>query len=137
MPDAAPALSDPLTPTSLDADGAMLEHRLFDGQACTCPLCTGQVTLEDTQPAQLDAPQAPLGDVFGAQDYLNADDRAAITNVEGKPSFTIDRAALQLTGYRTIFSSTGTTLVPERVWSAQAGLPFTVTYGFRATQPFD
>jgi serralysin len=64
--------------------------------------------------------------------YLNGDERLGAT-VNGKESFTIDRAALQLTGFHTdVFGN----LVAERGWSSQAGVPFTVTYAFRATAPF-
>jgi serralysin len=72
------------------------------------------------------------GDV-GPQAYLNGDERLG-ANVNGKASFTIDRAAVQLTGFSTDFSGD---LIPARGWSSAAGQPFTVTYGFRSTQPFD
>jgi serralysin len=65
--------------------------------------------------------------------FLNGDERAGAT-VNGKASFTIDRAALQLTGFHTdVFGN----LVPERGWSSQAGLPFTVDYAFRANAPLN
>jgi len=53
----------------------------------------------------------------GPQAYLNGDERAGAT-VNGKVSFTIDRAAVQLTGYTTDFSGA---LIPSRGWSS-AGL---------------
>jgi serralysin len=92
-----------------------------DGAACCCPLCTGQAQVVEIEGS---------GEV---QAFLNADQRAGAA-VNGKESFSIDRAALQLTGFRV---GPGGELIPERGWSAQAGQPFTVTYAFRSNQPFD
>ncbi|HEX7884877.1 MAG TPA: M57 family metalloprotease [Phenylobacterium sp.] len=64
------------------------------------------------------------------QSYLNADTRAG-TTVDGKESFTIDRAGLQLTGFDPV------TMAPAPGWGGIAGRPFTVTYGFRASAPVD
>ena len=60
--------------------------------------------------------------------YLNADERLG-ANVNGKESFTIDRAGLQLTGFN------ATTMLPEPGWGGTAGQAFTVTYAFRANAP--
>ncbi len=60
--------------------------------------------------------------------YLNADERAG-ANINGKDSFTIDRAGLQLTGFNP------ETLRPEPGWGGIAGQSFNVTYAFRATAP--
>src|SRR5689334_14271242 len=60
--------------------------------------------------------------------YLNADERAG-ASVNGKESFTIDRAGLQLTGFD------AATLQPAPGWGGVAGQAFTVTYAFRATAP--
>ena len=62
------------------------------------------------------------------QSYLNADERAG-ASVNGKASFTIDRAGLQLTGFN------AETLKPEPGWGGTAGQAFTVSYAFRATAP--
>jgi serralysin len=61
--------------------------------------------------------------------YLNADERAGAT-LNDKPSFTIDRAGLQLTGFD------AKTMAPDPGWGGVAGQPFTVTYAFRADAPF-
>src|SRR3954465_14990663 len=60
--------------------------------------------------------------------YLNADERAG-ANVNGKESFTIDRAGLQLTGFD------AQTMQPSPGWGGTAGQSFTVTYAFRANAP--
>ncbi len=60
--------------------------------------------------------------------YLNADERAG-ANVNGKDSFTIDRAGLQLTGFD------AATMQPSPGWGGTAGQAFTVTYAFRASAP--
>ncbi len=60
--------------------------------------------------------------------YLNADERSG-GSINGKESFTIDRAGLQLTGFN------ADTMAPDAGWGGIAGQPFTVTYGFRATEP--
>ncbi|MBU1375317.1 MAG: M10 family metallopeptidase C-terminal domain-containing protein [Alphaproteobacteria bacterium] len=62
------------------------------------------------------------------QSYLNADARAG-TTVNGKESFTIDRAGLQLTGFDP------QTMAPAPGWGGVAGRAFTVTYAFRSTEP--
>jgi serralysin len=60
--------------------------------------------------------------------YLNADDRD-VASINGKPSFTIDRAGLQMTGFDAV------TMAPAPGWGGTAGQAFTVTYAFRANQP--
>lgn len=60
--------------------------------------------------------------------YLNADERLG-ANVNGKESFTIDRAGLQLTGFD------ASTMAPAAGWGGIAGRSYTVTYGFRADAP--
>ncbi|MBL8555059.1 MAG: M10 family metallopeptidase C-terminal domain-containing protein [Phenylobacterium sp.] len=60
--------------------------------------------------------------------YLNADERAGAT-VNGKVSFTIDRAGLQMTGFD------AQTMAPAPGWGGVAGNAFTVTYAFRSTAP--
>lgn len=55
------------------------------------------------------------------QAYLNADGRAGVT-VSGKPSLTIETAGLTLVGF-------------DRGWSSALGVPYTITYGFRSTEP--
>ena len=64
----------------------------------------------------------------GLQSYLNADQRLG-TTVSGKESFTIDRAALQLTGFNP------STMAPAAGWGGVAGRAFTVTYAFRSSEP--
>lgn len=68
------------------------------------------------------------GDDGVGQSYLNADARAGAT-VNGKESFTIDRAGLQLTGFD------AQTMAPAPGWGGVAGRAFTVTYAFRASEP--
>jgi len=63
-----------------------------------------------------------------AQSYLNADQRLG-TTVNGKESFTIDRAGLQLTGFN------AATMAPAPGWGGVAGRAVTVTYAFRSTEP--
>jgi len=60
--------------------------------------------------------------------YLNSDERNG-TVVDGKVSYTIDRAGLQLTGFDPI------TMQPAPGWGGVAGQAFTVTYAFRSTAP--
>ena len=60
--------------------------------------------------------------------YLNADQRAG-ASINGKESFTIDRAGLQLTGF------VPETMQPQPGWGGVAGQSFTVTYAFRANAP--
>jgi len=57
----------------------------------------------------------------GPQAYLNADSRTGIAD-NGKPSYTIDQAASQI-------------VRGEPGWSAALGVPFTLTYGYRAGEP--
>ncbi|WP_308237940.1 hypothetical protein [Phenylobacterium sp. J426] len=79
---------------------------------CGCALCQGFAVFDDGAVA--------------VQGYLNADARGSF--FEGKPSFTIERAAKQLTGFD---PNTGQ---PYGGWGT-VGQPFTVSYAFRATQP--
>ena len=51
--------------------------------------------------------------------------------VNGKESFTIDRAGLQLTGFDPV------TMAPYAGWGGVAGQAYTVTYAFRSTAPLD
>ena len=105
-----------------DANQA-LSARAFSGDEaatrCACPYCTGaqsttSLTLDDAG-----------GDLQG---YLNADERAGAV-VNGKASYTIDRAALQMTGFNP------DTMAPAPGWGGTAGIAFTVTYAFRANAP--
>jgi serralysin len=92
-----------------------LSHRPYAPEAsagCACAVCQGFAVVDD-------------GGSSG-QGYLNADVRGAFTS--GKPSFTIDRAAKQLTGFD---PDTGQ---PYGGWGT-VGQAFTVTYAFRSTQP--
>jgi len=68
--------------------------------------------------------------VATGQSYLNADQRLG-TVVNGKESFTIDRAGLQLTGFN------ADTMAPAPGWGGVAGRAYTVTYAFRSTAPLD
>jgi len=103
-----------------DMAGAVLSQRPFaatDGAGpCGCPLCTGAASVSD--------------DIAFGQSYLNADERAG-TTVNGKQSFTIDRAGLQMTGFDPV------TFAPAPGWGGVAGQSYTVTYAFRSTAPFD
>ncbi|MFN9848553.1 MAG: hypothetical protein ACK56C_09295, partial [Alphaproteobacteria bacterium] len=117
---------DDLSTPQLDADpitNGFMNARPFAGDGeearCQCPLCSGAA---DSQDAGSD------GDGGAPPGYLNADDRAAAT-VNGKASFSIDRAGLQLTGFNP------DTMAPAPGWGGIAGAAFTVTYGFRATAP--
>jgi len=113
MPVDASPLSAPLS-----ADDPTLASRplaAMTGTGCSCPLCTGQATVSD------DAGATGLS-------YLNADQRDGAT-VNGKESFTIDRAGLQLTGFD------ANTMQPAPGWGGVAGRAFTVTYAFRSTAP--
>ena len=60
-------------------------------------------------------------DAGDPQFYLNADGRAGVT-IDGKPSLSIETAGLTLIGF-------------SRGWSSALGEPYTLTYGFRATEP--
>jgi len=88
-----------------------------DAGPCPCPLCTGGMSVSDADPVS-------------GQSYLNADERAG-TTVNGKPSYTIDRAGLQMTGFDPV------TMEPAPGWGGVAGQSYTVTYAFRSTAPFD
>ena len=55
------------------------------------------------------------------QFYLNGDERTGAT-VNGKPSLSVETAGLTLVGF-------------DRGWSSALGEPYTITYGFRSTQP--
>lgn len=96
-----------------------LETRAFAAAlgGCSCPLCTGLATVVET------------GESFG-QSYLNADERS-LANVNGKQSFSSDRAGLQMTGFDPV------TMEPYPGWGGTAGQAYTVTYAFRSTAPFD
>ncbi|MEW5685887.1 MAG: M10 family metallopeptidase C-terminal domain-containing protein [Pseudomonadota bacterium] len=96
--------------------------RAFAGAAplgCACPVCSGAVTVIETDAGNSD---------IGIQGYLNADERAG-TTVNGKESFTIDRAGLQMTGFDP------QTMRPYPGWGGVAGQSFTVTYAFRSSAP--
>lgn len=108
----------PTDASLLSADDPSLQSRPFaaaDGGACSCPLCAGLAVVSET-------------DVADGQSYLNADARAGAV-VNGKESYTIDRAGLQLTGFDP------TTMAPAPGWGGVAGRAFTVTYAFRASEP--
>jgi len=106
------------------------------------PTDASPVSINDTtslgQPLSTDATATSYGqpslttdsDTATGQSYLNADQRAG-TVVNGKESFTIDRAGLQLTGFD------ANTMAPAPGWGGVAGRAFTVTYAFRATAPVD
>src|SRR5688572_3520199 len=97
--------SDP-GPESLSESG--LNPRAFAAESggCSCPLCMGVATVVET------------GEPFG-QSYLNADERAG-TIVNGKQSFTIDRAGLQMTGFDPV------TMAPYPGWGGAAGQAYVV-----------
>ncbi|WP_293677519.1 M10 family metallopeptidase C-terminal domain-containing protein [uncultured Phenylobacterium sp.] len=85
--------------------------------ACACAVCRGQVTvIEDG------------GIPDATASYLNAAERLG-ASVNGKQSFTIDRAGLQMTGFDP------DTMEPAPGWGGIAGQAFTVTYAFRANAP--
>lgn len=117
-----PTDSDAFIPVETDhAANMVLTQRAFSGdvgQRCNCPACCGGGA------RILDAE----GPGAGPQAYLNADERAVGT-VNGKASFSIDRAGLQLTGFNP------DTMAPAPGWGGIAGAAFTVTYGFRANAP--
>lgn len=107
----------PMDYPTLSGDASTLESRPLaasDDAPCSCPLCSGLAYVAGTDGAGLS--------------YLNADARAG-TTVNGKESFTIDRAGLQLTGFDPA------TMEPAPGWGGVAGRSFTVTYAFRATEP--
>lgn len=112
--------SDPsLASLSETAPEGALATRPFAGGpgGCGCPLCTGAATVVET------------GEPFG-QSYLNADERSQAV-VNGKQSFSSDRAGLQMTGFDPV------TMEPYPGWGGTAGQAYTVTYAFRSTAPFD
>jgi serralysin len=85
-------------------------------------------------------PVAPMGATalsalstsLGPQAYLNADARAtAITDV-GKVSYTISQAAVNLTGGDPNNPNGG-----QPGWSSTLQTPYTVTYAYRASAPFN
>lgn len=84
--------------------------------ACGCPVCAGQAVVVDD------------GAALTGLSYLNADERAS-TSVNGKQSFSIDRAGLQMTGFDPV------TMAPYPGWGGTAGQAYTVTYAFRAFAP--
>jgi len=91
---------------------------------CVCPVCTGQALI-------VDMPVSMVGGEVGGADtlsYLNADQRSS-SSPNGKQSFTVDRAALQMTGFNP------DTMQPHPGWGGVAGRAYTVTYGFRASEP--
>jgi serralysin len=87
----------------------------FAAQLDGGPFATGQASFDLTPVAIVG------GDTLDPQAYLNADLRAGVGS-NGKDSYTIDEAASQL-------------VRGDPGWSAALGLPFTVTYGFRSTEP--
>ena len=116
------ALQSAAEDTSASADGTLFTQRSFASQdgatPCCCPLCRGAV-----REVVIDGGEVtPLA-------YLNADERVGIAS-NGKASFSIERAGLQLTGFNP------DTLAPAPGWGGVAGAAYTVTYGFRAFEPF-
>jgi serralysin len=105
------------SPESLSESGLNARTFAAESGGCSCPLCTGVATVVET------------GEPFG-QSYLNADERAG-TTVNGKVSFTIDRAGLQMTGFDPV------TMEPYPGWGGAAGQAYVVTYAFRSTAPFN
>jgi serralysin len=85
---------------------------------CSCPICTGRAQVDSAPP-----PSTPAldSDPNGAQSYLNADARLG-TEANGKPSYSIDQAANQI-------------VRGEPGWSSGLGVPFTVSYAYRASEP--
>ena len=113
----------PMDPAAVTADPALEAFapglRPFGGEAplgCACPVCRGAVTVVEDGGVAL-------------QGYLNADERAGAV-VNGKQSFSIDRAGLQMTGFDP------QTMQPYPGWGGVAGQAFTVTYAFRSSAPF-
>lgn len=117
--------TDAAASAAFDTDtgvSALLGQRAFPGQdaaPCSCPLCSGTGRVQIIDQGSFDT---------GPQAYLNADERA-IGTVNGKASYSIDRAGLQLTGFNP------DTMAPAPGWGGVAGAAFTVTYGFRANAP--
>ena len=81
----------------------------------------GVIGLTDVDPYPAE-PAVALVEGDGPQAYLNGDSRAGPTD-NGKPSYTIDQAANQI-------------VRGEPGWSGSLGVGFTLTYGFRADEPF-
>jgi serralysin len=97
---------DSLLAPSFGSDGGpALVHSGFDPLALDS---TAKVSLVGSDPG------TPQG-------YLNADSRTG-SGDNGKPSYTIDQAASQI-------------IRGEPGWSAGLGVPFTVTYAYRSTEP--
>ncbi|HEY8573759.1 M10 family metallopeptidase C-terminal domain-containing protein [Phenylobacterium sp.] len=113
----APAFETGLAYTHLSADGGASGR-------CPCPVCRGQVLVVD----------APADAGGGAQGFLNADQRNG-PSPNDKPSYTVERAALQMTGYYQVETENGLELRPAPGWGGLAGQAYTVTYGFRASAP--
>ena len=107
------ALQSAAEDTSASADGMLFSQRAFASQdgatQCCCPLCTGAVREVVINGGEV----TPLA-------YLNADERVGIAT-NGKASFMIDRAGLQLTGFNP------DTLAPAPGWGGVAGAAYTVT----------
>src|SRR5262245_14707985 len=114
----------PAIPLEIERDGSLMSSGM-PTQADVPPTPESQFGAD---PGFVSAESSP-GDA-DSQGYLNADQRTVAIADNGKPSFTIDRAALQLTGFDPV------TMQPAPGWSSSAGVPFTVTYGFRASAPF-
>lgn len=105
-----------LTLSSVETDALNLRPFGAANTGCGCAVCSGQAVVMDDAAGMT------------GQSYLNADQRAA-TTVNGKESFSIDRAGLQMTGFNSI------TMEPAPGWGGVAGRAFTVTYAFRASAP--
>lgn len=108
-------------PNAEFAADAALNARPFginpvEATRCSCPLCAGLA--------------ADSGATTEGASYLNASERAGAV-VNGKQSFTIDRAGLQLTGFDPV------TMAPYPGWGGVAGQAYTVTYAYRAAAPFN
>src|SRR4051812_35228910 len=95
------------------------------------PVPTPEIQLGQSAPTGAIWASAADSEPFGPQAFLNADQREGIA-ANGKTSFTIDRAGLQLTGFNT---ATDGSLTPQPGWGGVAGRAFTVTYAFRAAAP--
>ncbi|WP_430422126.1 M57 family metalloprotease [Phenylobacterium sp.] len=103
------------SPASLTETDLAVRAFAADGAACSCPLCAGAAIVVETGAPPFES-------------YLNADERAGPT-ANGKPSFTSDRAGLQMTGFDPV------TMQPYPGWGGVAGQAYTVTYAFRASEP--
>ncbi|HEY8615526.1 M10 family metallopeptidase C-terminal domain-containing protein [Phenylobacterium sp.] len=79
--------------------------------------------------------EAGLDGAVAPPALVNADQRG-VGDIGGKPNFSVERAALQMTGFNEVIQPDGSkVLEPAPGWSGKAGLPYTVTYAFRATAP--